>query len=722
VLWYGALEFGVGVYACLAPLLFGGLGELVGWLGRPLTEGASSLVLLTLLRFLLAALVVLPPTIAMGLSFPLLTGWLRGLPGPGGMIGRLYTVNTLGAAAGTLLSSYLLIGSLGLWGVLGMVFAINTCVLAVCYRFPRDLSAPVDVASSPEAPSADSARSVARNEQDERWLGRATIYVLAASSGFLTLGFEVVWSHLLATVVGTSTYAFGLVLAIFLCALALGGGIITLYVADLPARRVAAFLAASLLLAGWSLSVTLSFWDSTSTLFVLSGYFKPGFWAREATRAVAVMALIFVPALLMGFWFPTALAMQRTAGAELGRRVGLAYALNTAGTILGSTLVGFGLIQWLGSQATLRLLGACTLLLGFPWLRALERWSHRLGFLLLGLWALGSLAWAEPWDMVRMNSGANIYFASGFDLGRHRLVHFAEDVHGGMTTVVSDGDVRTLMTNGKFEGNNGRERTDQILIAAIPNLYVARRERALNIGIGTGQTMAVLHAFGYRDVDAVDISPNIVEAARRFFDDVNLGVFAEKNSHVYYRDGRNHLLLTDRRYDLISIELTSVWFASAGNLYSQEFYRLCQRRLAPGGVVQQWIQLHHIELEDVATIVRTLSTVFPAVELWMGGHQGVLVASERLREPDTRGLFSVSAQLSKLLSLAEVTDARQLLEHRLVTAGQMPRVLRAIERDPGRVSTDSNLVIEYSTPRGNALDGAEAVNLQAIKQALAALH
>jgi len=112
--------------------------------------------------------------------------------------------------------------------------------------------------------------------------GRNTVYVLATFSGIITLAFEVVWSHLLATVVGTSTYAFGLVLAIFLFALALGGSIVTLYVAELGPRRVAAFLAISLILTGLSIAVTLSFWDSTGTVFELAGYFNPGFAARKS--------------------------------------------------------------------------------------------------------------------------------------------------------------------------------------------------------------------------------------------------------------------------------------------------------------------------------------------------------------------------------------------------------------------------------------------------------
>jgi spermidine synthase len=329
-----------------------------------------------------------------------------------------------------------------------------------------------------------------------------------------------------------------------------------------------------------------------------------------------------------------------------------------------------------------------------------------------------SFGFSRPWDIARMTSGSNIYFAPGFDRNKHKLVEFLEDVHGGMTTVVRDHAQYTLMTNGKFEGNNGPERLDQILIAAIPNLYVRQRDRALNIGIGTGQTASVLHAFGYDELDAVDISPNIVTAARKWFKDVHHAVFDERNVHVLIRDGRNHLLLTAHRYDLISIELTSIWFASAGNLYSREFYELCRRRLNDDGVLQQWVQLHHIELEDIATIISSMKSVFPEVELWIGGHQGILVAGRHLPEPNAEALRLASSRGKELLELAGLEDPQAILAHRLVQKQKMDAVLAKITHAKGRLSTDNSVVLEYSTPRGNALDQSEESNLAAIRAAL----
>jgi spermidine synthase len=523
---------------------------------------------------------------------------------------------------------------------------------------------------------------------------------------------------LLATVVGTSTYAFGLVLGLFLLALALGGAIVSRYLSRLSADQV--LVALSFVLLGTAISIyySLSLWEKASSVFELVGYFKPGFVAREWTRAVVVSWLIFVPAVMMGLLFPTALCLQRLDPKTSSRRVGITYAWNTVGTILGSTVTGFFWIGSWGSETTLKVLGGTLAVLAIPAAWFFSSWPRRVAFALVAMGCLASFVGANSWDIGRMTTGANIYFAPGFDRSKHKIIDFVEDVHGGMTTVTFDGQVRTLMTNGKFEGNNGPERLDQVLFAVIPNLFVTERKRALNIGIGTGQTLKVLHAFGYERLDAVDISPNIVSSAKKWFGSVHQGVFDEPNVKVFYRDGRNHLLLNEARYDLISIELTSIWFASAGNLYSREFYELCRSRLRKNGVLQQWVQLHHIELEDIATIIQTMHSVFPEVELWLGGHQGILIGGEHLPEPNVHVLDQGSATWRSLLASAGLEQPRRVLLHRLIPRDKMTCVLRAITKRPGRFSTDDSLTLEYSTPRGNVLANAEEANLAAIHRAL----
>jgi spermidine synthase len=274
------------------------------------------------------------------------------------------------------------------------------------------------------------------------------------------------------------------------------------------------------------------------------------------------------------------------------------------------------------------------------------------------------------------------------------------------------------MTNGKFEGNDGPERVDQILVAVVPNLYVKQRRRAVNIGLGTGQTLSVIEKFGYKEIEAVDISPNIVAAANDTFSAINGGVFRSPKVKLRYRDGRNHLLLNTKPYDLIAVELSSVWFASAGNLYSREFYELCRSHLQPEGILQQWIQLHHITLDDIAAVFNTLEQVFPHVEFWVGGHQGILVASQQQLRLQMKRFGDLPGPIRNVLRTVHVDDMQDIMDHLLIPEPAMDEVLRRITRDPSRISTDDNLLLEYSTPRANELDEAFEANMAALRAAV----
>jgi spermidine synthase len=717
---YGLCELVVGVYALLCPILFGLLSSLVSWIGPSLAAASEGAAALTVLRFTLAWVVILPPTIMMGVSFPLLSRSLTDFAQLGRTLTRLYTLNTLGAAFGTFLVTYVLIQALGLFGSLFFAFVVNALVCAGAYWI-SDLpkAATVELATTPVVAAAavpvEHEPSAPRPTAVTYW----PLYLLAIFSGVVTLSFEVVWTHLLALLVGTSTYAFGLVLTIFLLALALGGHIVSRYLSTLSPRAVQRLLSVLLVLLGAVVIASLPLWENANEVFSFVGLWRPPFVWREVTRALVVFGLIFVPATLMGVLFPLALALLRDAGQDVGRRVGLAVSLNTCATIVGSTLTGFFLIEWLGSEWTLRCLGIASVLPAFALLSGWRSLFSRVAVAAFAAVVILSALKKDAWDMAVLGNGANIYFSPSYDIYRHRLTWLREDVHGGFTSVVTDGEVHTIMTNGKFEGNDGPERVDQILVAVVPNLYVKKRRRAVNIGLGTGQTLSVIEKFGYKEIEAVDISPNIVAAADDMFSTINDGVFHKKNISLNYRDGRNHLLLNTKPYDLIAVELSSVWFASAGNLYSREFYELCRKNLQPGGILQQWIQLHHITLDDVAMVFNTLEQVFPHVEFWVGGHQGILVASLEPLKLQIDRFENLPAAIRKELRTVHVDEMRDIKEHLLIPADAMDKVLTRITRDPERISTDDNLSLEYSTPRANELDEVFESNIATLRAAVA---
>ena len=346
-------------------------------------------------------------------------------------------------------------------------------------------------------------------------------------------------------------------------------------------------------------------------------------------RFLGCMLLIFVPSLISGLTFPLVLSYLEKNSRHLGESVGRIYAINTIGTVLGSLVSGFLVLQWLGGRNALLLSAAMSLLLGAIII------SEKVKMIILTFVAscvfFVLTLWVSPsWDLKSLLSASNIYFSEAhteFD----ELVYQHEDSTGGITSVIRLGQTLTMLTNGKFQGNNGSEVIDQERFALIPNLFVHSPRRALNIGLGTGTTLGVIAQFPYEEIEVAELASDIVYAADRYFSDVNRHSLRDPRVRVHLEDGRNYLVLNrkDHLFDLISIELTSIWFAGAGNLYNDEFYKLAVRNMTADGVLQQWIQLHHMTIDDIAVILRTIKNNFKYVQLWVPKRQGVIIASNR---------------------------------------------------------------------------------------------
>src|SRR5262249_55877198 len=219
-----------------------------------------------------------------------------------------------------------------------------------------------------------------------------------------------------------------------------------------------------------------------------------------------------------------------------------------------------------------------------------------------------------------------------------------------------------------------------------------------------GQSAGVLNALGIGHVDLAEIAPGILQAARSQFGHINEEVFYSPRTRVYLEDGRNVLLRRPDTYDLISIELSSIWFAGASNVYSYEFYELAKRRLRPRGLLQQWVQLHHISPREVESIIATLRRAFPYVSVWLYGGQGILLGSLQPVQIEQEAEAAALAFLGKQ-NHGDTVAARikydEFLASRLLTNSEVDALLRA---HAPIISNDRNRWLEYSTPRYNVSD------------------
>lgn len=695
LLAYGVLELVVAVTVALSPAAFEALAPLYAAVAR---SAPGSLALLSAARWLGALLIVIVPTTAMGATLPLLSRLLPASNSDAGAgalrerrLGALYASNTAGGAIGALLAAYLILPTLGMSATV-FVSALGSAAIGclAIYFGRRAPAAPLTATHGVPEP-ASTAASVD---------GAFVAYVVAAASGALVFAAEVVFTHLLALIIGNSAYAFGLILAAFLSCLFLGAS----RAASVRRRFGEAALPFGLILTGLSLVLTLPLWDKLPLVFNNTGVFFSSFAAREAARGVIALVVLAIPTAFMGLTFP--LLLQRVAGSsDLGFWVGRLTTVNTLGAVVGSLATGYLLLPALGSEQSLFAVALAFVSTGLLTTKFIVGRTRLAAY---GLSTSAALIWlvTPRWDLARLTAGTNVYFEGW---AKPDAVPFVrDDVHGGVTTVTQLDGVYTLYTNGKFQGNTGWEMNAQRFFAHYPSIFVSRFERALVIGLGTGTTLGTIASYPWRKLELVEISPAIVEAAEQYFRSVNNGALGDPRLTLHLGDGRNFLLVEQRKYDLISMELSSIWFAGAASLYSWEFYRLVETRLAERGVFQQWVQLHHITRKDFATIVHTLRSVFPHVALFFGGGQGILVASMQPLAASEARVLELQGHPQVLANTPGARPLMDLLNDVLLSGADLDRFLEDSAHEAGQplaelVSTDGNLYLEYATPRGNVL-------------------
>jgi spermidine synthase len=692
---YGVLELVVAVTVAVSPAAFEALAPLYASIAR---SAPGSLVVLSAVRWLAALLIVVVPTTAMGATLPLLSRLLPASSADAAAtalrerrLGALYASNTAGGAIGALLAAYVILPALGMSATVLLSAFGSACIGGLAVFFGRR-----GAASLPLGALGDSGVHAAKGAVQNA----GTAYVVAVASGALVFAAEVIFTHLLALIIGNSAYAFGLILAAFLSCLFLGAS----RAAAVRKRFGEAALPFGLLLTGLALVLSLPLWDKLPLVFDGSGLFVTSFAAREALRGAIAFLVLLVPTVFMGLTFP--LLLQRVAGSEdLGWWVGRLTTVNTLGAVFGSLATGYWILPALGSERALFVVALVFVATGLLTTQFVVGRARLYGYALAGS---ALLVWflTPRWDLARLTAGTNVYFEGWTEPDEVPFVR--DDVMGGVTTVTRTKDVYTLYTNGKFQGNTGWEMSAQRFFAHYPSIFVSHFDRALIIGLGTGTTLGTVSSYPWKHVDLVEISPAIVEAADRYFTSVNGGALHDPRLTLHLGDGRNFLLVQQRRYDLISMELTSIWFAGAASLYSQEFYRLVQAHLAERGIFQQWVQLHHVTRKDFATVVHTLRTVFPHVALFYGGQQGILVASMQPLAASESRVEELQQHPEVLAKTPSERPLMSLLDDVLVSGSDLDRFLEDSAREAGQplaelVSTDGNLYLEYATPRGNVL-------------------
>ena len=470
----------------------------------------------------------------------------------------------------------------------------------------------------------------------------------AGLSGFVALIYEVAWTRLLALVIGPTTYAFATMAAAFISGLAIGSAL-----GARLARRVeqpAVWLAAMLVTSAVAASAAAWIAATRMPLIVAAQVADPSaaFTQVIVSQALGTALLLLPMTLALGATFPLALATADAGAATVGREAARVYTANTTGAIAGALTAGFVLVPSLGLRLTFQTAGIAGALGGAACLAlALSRHRTKDGPTTaahgprtiawpatVAIAAVAVILLLPGWDRELLASGAYKYApylgTSDFDavLRAGTLDYYKEGAAATVSVRRLTGTT-SLAIDGKVDASNAGDMLTQRMLGLLPLLVHGEAHEICIIGLGSGVTLGSALASGLvQRADVVEISPEVVEASH-FFDRENGGALSKAGVRLIVGDGRSHLLLTPRRYDVIVSEPSNPWMAGVASLFTREFFEAARARLKPGGLICQWAHTYDISPRDLQSIVRTFASVFPQGTLWMVGGGDLLLVGAR---------------------------------------------------------------------------------------------
>jgi spermidine synthase len=585
--FYGILEIALVVVVLVTPLTFGLIHEAY----RGIYASLEGTPWLAVARLILAVIALAPATVMMGATFPALVRHLTRSEAVSEAFGRLYSANTLGAVAGTLLAGLVFIELYGLSGALRIGAAASGTAGVIALWLARRHHTTEEAVETPSASAPELAP--AANPHAERrpipWLP----LVIAFVSGVTSLGYQVTWTRLLVSGTGGLTYIFTVILALFLIGIALGAAIFNTMRTRIkdPVRVLAwtQFAVAILAIAG------LIFVTSQPRELDLSQPF-----VSVGALFGAAIAVVLPVTIIMGLAFPTASELLRAGHGRAGEASGLLLASNTSGAIIGSLFIPFVLMPMIGSPAIIVVLAGMNIALGLALAyraRPIARSTAAVGAVVgVGI----AIAAATPGLIVQPNEA--LIHSKGWQLFESREDEIASVQAGQKSTTAElwvGGTSMTLLT------------VDAKLMPVLPLIARPNSERALVVAFGMGTAYRTALIAGLR-TDAVELVPSVPKMFRYYYGDAD-AVLADPNGRLVIADGRNHLELADEQFDIIVTDPPPPIQSSGVSVISSlEYYQQGHRHLTPGGVMMQWTPYGTTptELKDH---IRTFATVFAHV-------------------------------------------------------------------------------------------------------------
>ena len=602
---YAVLE--VGIALCGILVLVG-----IPYIDRVYVAGAEHGLPGMLLRGLICAVCLLPPTVLMGASLPAIVRWVESTPRGVSRWGLLYGGNTVGAVFGCLLAGFYLLRIYNTATATYVAAAINLIVAAASFALARRV--PAQAQPLPDGRGSESGLDPSRDRQ-----GALAVYVTIGLSGACALGAEVVWTRLMGMMLGSTVYVFSIILAVFLIGLAMGSGggsWLVRIVCGAPAARLALGWCQVLLTLGiaWTaymIADSLPYWPINPLLAI-----SP--WHTFQLDMVRCLWAILPPAILWGASFPLALGAVASPGEDPGRLVGGIYAANTLGAIVGALSISLALIPWIGtrnSQRVLLVVSALSALLVLAPHARKQRSKALAASLAVSMVVAGLLAWrvdAIPGELIAYGRRMAI------SAGKAKILFTAEGRNSSVAISQWNDGAIEIDVNGHVEATT--EPYDMKLqrtVGHLPALLHPHPQSVLGIGFGAGVSAGTFTTYpSIRQITVCEIEPIIPPISTRYFAQQDYDVLDNPRTRIVYDDARHFVLTTLEKFDVIAADPLDVFVKGTAALYSKEYFEAVKRHLNPGGLFTLYVPLYESDVKTVKSELATFMDVFPYGTVW----------------------------------------------------------------------------------------------------------
>ncbi len=675
---YAVLELGIAVFAAVVWFALPVIGR---FYVQSIGPGRFDY----LVRAMICVALLLPPTMLMGSTLPVIARWTKTTTKGVSSLGAFYGINIAGAVIGCLLTGFYLLRIYDLRVATAWAAVINVMVALVAFALAR---------SAPLGDTVDENKSTLIEPAPFR-PPIARVLVSIALSGFCALVAQVVWTRLLSLMLGGTTYTFSIILAVFLSGLGLGGLAGAALVRRLahPGNALGWCQLLEVLAIAWAddlLTRTLPFWSSGDAAEV-------EVWSRFLSDLLRCGYAILPATIVWGISFPLAIAAGSSGSSDPGRDVGRICASNTVGAVFGAVLASLVLFPWLGTSHIETLLFASSAMGAL----LLVRPSSKSGWIAFALvFGLAILLAAKPltvpWQLVAYGRHA----AEGDQTAR--ILYLGEGAQA--TVAVSENLVgnRYYHVSGKTEASSQfYDMRLQRMLGHLPALMHPHPRSVLIAGMGAGVTAGsfVLYPSIERIV-VCEIEPLVVQHVAGFFERENYRILTDPRVEIVYDDARHFLATTREKFDVITTDPIHPWVKGAAKLYTAEYLALCRQHLNPGGLVAQWVPFYQSSRAVVQSELATFFHVFPAGVVWGNdtggrGYDAVLIGGTGSPTVDVDALQARLAGVDHTAvrqSLAEVHLA-SMADLLGTYAGRAPDLQGWLEH--AEINRDRSLRLQY---------------------------